>query len=152
MAGSVDHFVSAPVDLTPAQATGAFSRADLVFYGVDARGASFTARVFLDPVGVEPDLSPARTHGFAGFFTIFGHGGCFGDEGHCDIPTERDPFDHDPPHAMTPHTKLVDVTDRLREVAGDAVIVTVLPITRSEGGPELIDALAFTGLTLLSYV
>lgn len=147
----MDHFVSPPIDLTPSQAAAKFSRADLVFYGVDARGASFTARVFVDSPGAERDISPTRDDGYAGFLTIFGHGGCFGDEGHCDVPTERDPFDPDPPHALTPQTKLVDVTGRLAEIAGEVVIVTVLPITRSKGGPELIDALSFTGLRLLSY-
>ena len=27
---------------------------------------------------------------YAGSFYIFGHGGCFGDVGHCDVPTSRD--------------------------------------------------------------
>jgi tyrosinase len=149
----MDSFVSTPLELTASQAAGTFRRADIVFYEVDARGASFTARVFLDAPGPKPNTSPARKRGYAGFFTIFGHGGCFGDEGHCDVPAagDRDPFDLDPPHPLTPQTKLVEVTERLKALRGARVIVTVLPVTPSKGGAKLIDALQFKSLRLLSY-
>jgi hypothetical protein len=147
----MDRFVSQPIALSPGQAAGSFKRADVIFYGVDASGASFTARVFLDRPGSEPDFSPAREAGYAGFFTIFGHGGCFGDEGHCDVPEHRDPFDLGPPHPLTPQTKIVDVTERLRELGSDSIVLTALPISPSRRGPQLIDALQFTGLRLVSY-
>jgi tyrosinase len=149
----MDRFISSPLELTASQIAGTFRRADVVFYEVDARGASFTARVFLDRPGPKPNTSPGRKRGYAGFFTIFGHGGCFGDDGHCDVPDarDRDPFDLDPPHPLTPQTKLVEVTARLMEIGGKSVIVTVLPVTRSKGGAQLIDALQFKGLRLLSY-
>jgi tyrosinase len=147
----MDRFVSAPIELTASQAAGTFRRADLVFYEVDARGASFTARVFLDAGARKPSASPARRAGYAGFFTIFGHGGCFGDPGHCEVPGHRDPFDLGPPHPLTPQTKIVEITARLREINARRVVVTVLPVTGSRRGPQLIDALSFTGLRLLSY-
>lgn len=147
----MDHFVSSAIELTALQTAGRFARADLVFYAVDARGASFTARVFLDSPDAATDASPARQAGYAGFFTIFGHGGCFGDDGHCDVPAERDPFDVGPPHALTPQTKLVDVTNRLQELSTSAVVVTVLATAPSRSGAQLIDALSFRGLRLLTY-
>jgi hypothetical protein len=147
----MDSYVSPPIKLTSAQAAREFDRADLVFYGVDAGGASFAANVFIDPADTKPDLTPSRTAGYAGFFFILGHGGCFGDVGHCDVPHERDPFDIGPPHGLTPQTKLVDITDELKASSRDAIILTVLPTTRSAGGPLLIDALTFTGLRLLTY-
>jgi hypothetical protein len=147
----MDRFVSQPIELTPSQSARSFERADLVFYGVDARGASFTARVFLDAPGAEPDTSPGRQDGYAGFFTIFGHGGCFGDAGHCEVPAARDPFDLGPPHPLTPQTKLVEVTKRLNELDGGSVVVTVLPTSPSRAGAQPIDALRFTGLRLLTY-
>lgn len=147
----MDHFVSPSIELTASQSDGRYRRADLVFYEVDAGGASFTARVFLDALGGDADTSATRTAGYAGFFTIFGHGGCFGDAGHCDVPETRDPFDTGPPHPLTPQTKMVEVTDRLRQIEGAAVVATVLAVTPSRGGPELIDALAFRGLRLLTY-
>jgi tyrosinase len=123
----MDHFVSAPIRLTAAQAAGAYARADLVFYDVDARHASFIARVFLQAPG-DVDVSPDRQDGYAGFFAIFGHGGCSGDEGHCEIPEGRDPFDLGPPHPLTPQVKLVEVTKRLREVGAQEIVAVVLAV------------------------
>jgi|ERR1039458_7178583 tyrosinase len=147
----MDRYISPSIELTAAQRRRSFSRADVVFYNVDARGASFVAKVFLDVPGQPPDASPTREDGYAGFFCIFGHGGCFGDEGHCEVPPARDPFDVGPPHGLTPQIKLVDVTTQLKAITGDTVILTVLPISRSQEGPILIDALEFTSLRLLSY-
>ncbi|HEY5196041.1 MAG TPA: hypothetical protein VIJ51_03335 [Solirubrobacteraceae bacterium] len=147
----MDRFVSQSIALTPGQTQRRFSRADLVFFDVDARGASFAGRVFLDPPGADPDTSPTREDGYAGFFFILGHGGCFGDDGHCEVPVTRDPFDIDPPHALTPQVKLVDVTSRLVAMTSDAIVVTVLAVSRSAGGPILVDALQFSGFQLLSY-
>ena len=87
----MDSYVSPPIKLTGAQAARAFARADLVFYDVDAGRASFAANVFMDPADTTPDLAPSRTAGYAGFFFILGHGGRFGDVGHCDVPQTRDP-------------------------------------------------------------
>jgi tyrosinase len=146
----MDHFVSAPIRLTAAQAAGAFARADLVFYDVDARHASFTARVFLQAPG-DVDRSPDRQDGYAGFFAIFGHGGCSGDEGHCEIPQSRDPFDLEPPHPLTPQVKLVDVTKRLRQMDGDEVVAVVLAIRPGRDGARLSDVLSFSAMRLLTY-
>ncbi len=147
----MDKYVSPPMPLTPAQADRQFQRADLVFYDVDASGPSYVAKVFLGAEADPTDFSPAREAGYAGFFCIFGHGGCFGDEGHCAVPATRDAFDLGPPHGLTPQVKLVDVTSRLKAVAADSIVITVLPIGRSTQGPLLIDALQFSGLRLLSY-
>ncbi len=147
----MDHFVSAPISLTPAQAAGQFRRADLVFYGVDARHASYTARVFLEAPGGNVDLSPDRRDGYAGFFAIFGHGGCAGDAGHCDLPEHRDPFDLGPPHPLTPQVKMVEVTERLRALGGDQVVAVVLAVRPSRDGARLADLLSFSAVRLLTY-
>ncbi len=147
----MDHFVSAPISLTAAQAAGRFKRADLVFYDVDARHASFTARVFLQAPGGEVDLSPDRRDGYAGFFAIFGHGGCSGDQGHCEVPESRDPFDLGPPHPLTPQVKMVEVTERLRALGGDQVVAVVLAIRPSRDGARLADVMSFSAVRLLSY-
>jgi tyrosinase len=147
---AMDHFISAPVPLTAAQAAGSFRRAELVFYDVDARHASFTARAFLQAPG-DVDLSPDRQDGYAGFFAIFGHGGCAGDEGHCEIPESRDPFDLGPPHPLTPQVKLIDVTERLRQVGSNPVLVVVLAVRPSRDGARLSDVMSFSGVRLLTY-
>lgn len=147
----MNSYVSPPIKLTGAQAARKFTRADLIFYGVDGGGASFAANVFIDPAGTKPDQTPSRTAGYAGFFFILGHGGCFGDVGHCDVPHTRDPFEIGPPQGLIPQTKLVDITDELKASAHDTITVTVLATTRSAGGPLLIDALTFSSLRLLTY-
>lgn len=147
----MDHYVSDPIAPSAAVATGSFKRADLVFYGVEHRGDSFTARVFIDPAGTDPDLSPDREEGYAGMFTIFGHGGCFGDPGHCRVPDTRDPFDTRPPHGLIPQTKTVEITQALADAAGAPFVVTVLAIVPSQDGAILGDVLRFTGLRLLTY-
>jgi tyrosinase len=107
---------SPPLELPELEDAKELSRADLVFYGVDHSGSSFQARVYLDADDVDP--STGRDHpGYAGAFYVFGHGGCFGDKGHCDVPDEPpDPFDVRAPHPLTPHTKLVTITDALTRV------------------------------------
>ena len=145
----VDRFVSAPLELPEAEA--AFSRADLTFYDVDHSGASFEARVFLD--NADATIETGRDDpSYAGSFTVFGHGGCFGDEGHCDVPSgPADPFDLNPPHQLTPQVKVVVVTEALRRAlaAGRrAVTVTVVAQTLGERAN---DVLAFSTIRLLEY-
>jgi hypothetical protein len=148
----MDRFVSPPIDLSPAALSGEFSRADLVFYGISHRDSSFRALVFLDEPGAKPDTSPTRTEGLAGTFTIFGHGGCVGDEGHCDPTLEwDDPFDRRPPHPLEPQTKFVEITDALRAHSAKQVVVTVLPIAAAADGPKLSGDLTLTGVRLSVY-
>ena len=146
----VERFVSDPLDLPPADA--AFTRADLIFYGVDHSGASFEARVYLD----DPDatLQAGRdAPSYAGAFHIFGHGGCFGDEGHCAVPSEpADPYDLRAPHQLTPQTKIVTITEALKAILGDKrpeqLTVTVVAETPGE---QSNDVLAFERLRLVTY-
>jgi hypothetical protein len=145
----VERFVSDPLELADAEAQ--FARADLTFYDVDHSGSSFEARVFLD----NPDASidTARDDpSYAGSFHVFGHGGCFGDEGHCDVPTgPADPFDLRPPHQLTPQTKVVVITDALKAALATGskeVTVTLVAETPSERAN---DVLAFTRVRLLTY-
>jgi len=145
----VDRFVSAPLELPDPEAE--FARADLVFYGVDHSGSSFEARVFLE--NADASLATSRDDpSYAGAFHVFGHGGCFGDEGHCDVPTEPpDPFDLRPPHQLLPQAKLVVVTDALRRAlsAGRAVVTVTIVAETPDERPN--DVLGFTRLRLLTY-
>jgi hypothetical protein len=133
----VDRYVSPPIELPDREV--AFSRADLVFYGIDHSGSSFEAKISL---GDEP----------AGSFFIFGHGGCFGDVGHCDIPERVDRFDLRPPHQLLPATRVVTVTEHIRRLveAGErSVPVTVVARTPGSRSNKV---LQFDTVRLLSYV
>jgi hypothetical protein len=102
------------------------SRVDLVFYGVDHAGTSYSAHVYLDRPTATVRTRRDAAHGYAGSFTVFGHGGCFGDDGHC-LPGGRtvDVFDVRPPHALTPLTKTVIATDAIAPLLADPEIAEV---------------------------
>jgi len=122
-------FQSEPLDLPEDRAD--VQRADLIFYGVDHSGPTYEARIFLDNPRANADTPRTVDEGYAGSFTVFGHGGCFGGDDHC-APKARysDEFDRRPPHPLTPQTVAVTVTDALARVQGEQVkvhVVTVLP-------------------------
>lgn len=145
----VDRYTTAPLELPPRDRP--FERADLIFYGLDHSGPSYEGRVFIDPRGVSRDAD--STHrAYAGKFFIFGHGGCFGEVGHCDLPTDPDPFDLRPSHQLEPATRIVTVTDsvaRLLERGVEAAKVTV--VARTEGRTSN-EVLAFDTVRLATYV
>jgi hypothetical protein len=144
----VEKFTTDPIELPPRDRP--FERADLIFYGLDHSGPSYEARVFVDQRGVGKDA--AVTHrAYAGEFFIFGHGGCFGEVGHCDLPSGADPFDLRPSHQLEPATRIVTVTETIRDLLErnvDAAKVTV--VARSEGKASN-DVLAFDTVRLATY-
>jgi tyrosinase len=136
-----------------------FSRADLEFRGVDHSGPSFEARVYLDNPGADAATGRDPASGYAGSFHVFGHGGCFGEHGHCDIPQgPRSPYDLRFAHQLTPQYKTVIVTDALRTLmaksARNSLTLTVVPIIRDNpaslvrGGD---DPLRFESVSLITY-
>jgi hypothetical protein len=75
---------------------------DVVFTEGDHSNLSYDVRLFLNNPTATVSTPRTAEHGYAGRFTIFGHGGCYGDEGHCDIPVvPADPAEISPPHV--PH-------------------------------------------------
>ena len=107
-----------------------FHRADLVFLGLEHSGPSVEVRIFFNAPQADASTPTTADAGFAGFFSIFAHGGCFGDEGHCDMP-ERRAADLRPPYALTPITKHVTVTEPVRRLIADGVQdveVSIVPV------------------------
>lgn len=144
----VDRFTSKPIELPPADRP--FERADLIFYGLDHSGDSFEARVFFDPRGVGAEAGSDHK-AYVGSFYILGHGECFGDVGHCDIPRERDPFDLRPAHQLEPATRIVTVTDAVKgllERGAEAAKVTVVAETEGRASNKV---LAFETVRLATY-
>jgi hypothetical protein len=144
----VEKFTTEPIELPPP--SHSFERSDLLFYGLDHSGASYEARVFMDPRGVGRDANSGH-RAYVGSFFILGHGGCFGDAGHCDIPGGRDPFDLRPAHQLEPALRILTVTDavrRLRERGVEAAKVTVVAHT---AGTAANDVLAFERVRLATY-
>jgi hypothetical protein len=147
----MDRYDSDPIPLPDPDED--FTRADLVISGLDHSGPSFEGRVYFDNADADESTPRDPASGYAGSFWIFGHGGCYGDEGHCEVPTEpRDPFDYREPHPLSPVTKTVIVTDAVREKRGaDAVQVTVVPVVASGRRAKRQDVLHFDIVRLLTY-
>lgn len=144
----VERFTSAPLELPPADRP--FARADLIFYGLDHSGASFEARVFMDPRGVGRDAGTGH-RAYVGSFFILGHGGCFGDVGHCDLPRERDPFDLRPAHQLEPALRILTVTDAVRHLLERGVEAAKVTVVAETEGRAPNDVLAFETVRLATY-
>jgi len=136
-----------------------FTRADVVFTEVDHSGASYEVRLFLNNPAATADTPRTAEHGYAGRFTVFGHGGCYGDEGHCEVPTPTtDPTDLRPAHPLTPLNTYITITGALpRAVAhgGALQTVTLVPVSITprradrRPAPEL---LRFADVSLQTYL
>jgi hypothetical protein len=150
----VARYVSGPIELSPAAASGEYSRADLIFHGVDHSLASYEGRVYIN--APRANAGTGREHpSYAGSFHIFGHGGCFGDVGHCDVPTApQDPFDLRQAHPLTPAAKVVIVTDALKRILADggaasgSITVTVVCVAPHRESNEY---LKFDEVRLVTY-
>src|SRR5215472_9599642 len=131
-----------------------FKRADLIFDGVDHSGASFEARVFVNNTIASEKTEKILKNGYAGSFHIFGHGGCFGDVGHCEIRGTPRLYDPRPAHPLTPARKVVICTDAIRQAinAGKQMSVTVVPIIRAGTSKTTYDdVLKYEKLSVVTY-
>jgi hypothetical protein len=146
----VKRFQSKPLEL-PAERED-IVRADLVFYGVDHSGPTYEARIFFDNPRANADTPLDVDRGYAGSYTVFGHGGCFGSEGHC-APQDRtsDEFDRRPPHPLTPQTIAVTVTDALARTTGEQVRVHVVTVVRASGAEGSDDVAPCELVRLVTY-
>jgi len=130
-----------------------FYRADLHFDGVDHSGDSYEGRVFLDNPEADPTTPRELESGYAGSINVFGHGPCFGDEGHCEVPTGPiHPFDYRRPHPLNRQLMVVTITDGLLhriDAGAEAIDVTVVPT--NDYDEDLGEILAFERLSLVTY-
>jgi tyrosinase len=132
-----------------------FYRADIEFHGVDHAEASYEARVFLNNPGADEHTDTTAEEGYAGSFHVFGHGGCFGDVGHCDVKGPRRAYDPRPGHPLTPTVKVVIATGAVRRAMeqGDTATVTVVPVVTSATEKcDLDNVLKFERLRLVTYL
>ncbi|HEX4214701.1 MAG TPA: hypothetical protein VIA06_15395 [Candidatus Dormibacteraeota bacterium] len=147
-----NRYVSAEIDLSAMPPH--FSRADLVFEEVDHAGASFEARIFINNAGADRDTAKAPETGYAGSFNIFGHGGCFGDEGHCDVVPRR-AYDPRRAHPLAPVQRTVIATDAVRRAMSQSAkaVLTVVPVltgVTAKVDPE-VAVLRFDRVSLVAY-
>jgi hypothetical protein len=131
-------YLSSPIGLTPADIGTGYHRADLVFDGVDHSGGSFALRVFFNNPAATDKTEITDENGYVASVYVFGHGGCFGDEGHCDVPVSQRAFDHRPPHPLTPAKMWIEVTGAVRQCAGrqERLVITVVPVMPGEAAED----------------
>ena len=153
--GTQEGILIAPLRFTG----GRFTRADLVFTGVDHSGLSYEVLVFLNNPAATNTTPHDVEHGYGGRFVIFGHGGCYGDVGHCDVPPARSADDLRPPHPLTPVRKVVTITNALRHVlatnSGGLETVTMVPVSqppRREDSAVTPDLFRFDEVILRTYL
>lgn len=138
---------------------GRFTRAELIFTAVEHSGLSYEVLVFLNNVDATNTTPHDLEHGYGGRFVIFGHGGCYGDVGHCDVPPARPADDLRPPHPLTPVKKVVNVTNALRHVlatnSGGLETVTLVPVSlppRRKDSTITTDLFHFNEVILRTYL
>ena len=143
-----------PRKISKSQLPPDFSRADLEFIGIDHSGASYEARVFVNNPKANANTAPTAANGYAGSYNIFGHGGCFGDVGHCDIQKAQDSFDPRPSHPLEPIRKVVIATDAIKQAIAQSgeISITVVPIIKGwTEKTELKDVMKFDHINLVTY-
>ena len=135
-----------------------FDHADLQFHQVDHSGHSYEVRVYLNNHDATEQTGREPGDGYAGSFYIFGHGGCYGEEGHCDPKRRGDhAFDLRLPHPLEPTMKSLEITDslkRLRDGGASQLDVTLVPITASGDVPAagpIHDKLKLESVSLVTY-
>ena len=148
---------SGPFELPAAQDRAPLWSSELFFYGLYRNGPTYRAAVFFNRPDADHDTPEDDAHGYAGSFFLFGKGGCFGEEGHCDPRAPLDRFDHRLFHPDST-TRSVDVTAAVRrEIAAGSseVAITVVPwLADSAGvhvGGDLDNPVQFTHAALVSY-
>jgi hypothetical protein len=111
-----------------------FYKAVIEFYGVDVSGPSYEGRVFLNNHKANGNTSLNEKSGYIGSYYIFGHNGCFGDEGHCEIPSRRT-YDSRSKSDVTPCYKSLDATKVIKKLieSKDEIIVTIVPLVVTGG-------------------
>ena len=125
------------------RASTMLQRADLELYGINHFRPSYVALVYFN-ADVDVEGATEDHDGYAGSFTIFGHGRCTGDLGHCEVHPHARRFDDRPSHPLTRAFKRVVVTEALRKcLASTELTITVIvssdPEDEIESGDPLLD-------------
>jgi hypothetical protein len=149
-------YVSQPFPLDLQKPEDRFYRIDLEIYGLDQGGASYEGRVFVNNPDANQETPKQDENGYAGSFYVFGHSGCFGDLGHCDVKMDRRDYDLRPSHPLTKMFTRLIVTEPMRRHVekGEKIFsFTIVPVVRG-GYSDMCDfenVLKFDRLSLVTY-
>lgn len=130
--------VCEPVASAVAVPAADFRNADFEIGGIRHTGSSYEGLVYINNPAATPDTGKDEEAGYAGSFNVFGHGGCFGAEGHCDNrEDERRRFDNRPLARSIRMKKRVDISAALRTAAQSEPEIQFTIVARtSDRDPE----------------
>lgn len=116
-----------------------FYKAVIEFYGIDTNGPSYEGRVYVNNPNADGNTLMDESSGYVGSYHIFGHDGCWGDEGHCDMPQYR-PYDSRTHSHADPVYTAIDATKLIKKYVKSKsnIIITVVPVIF--GGQRMSDA------------
>jgi hypothetical protein len=149
-------YVSKELQLDISKLENDFKRADIEIHNVDHSGLSYEGRVFLNNPNASQKTKLTLDEGYVGSYHIFGHGGCYGDLGHCAIPKERGKYDFRPSHHLKPEYKRIIITDALRKLGKntDKFIISIVPFVpsrTSESNSNSRDIIKFDKIGIVTY-
>lgn len=134
--------VCEPVPSAVAVPDPQFRNVDFEIGGIRHTGSSYEGLVYINNPDADPDTGKDEEAGYAGSFHVFGHGGCFGAEGHCDNrEDERRRFDNRPLARSIRMKKRVDVSAALRSAAqsGPEIQFTIVARTADRDPEGVLD-------------
>jgi hypothetical protein len=149
-------FLSDSIIIKGAFVEDQFRRVDIEFFAVDHSQSSFEARIFFNNQKATSATALTLKNGYVGSFYIFGHGGCFGDVGHCEINAEPRDTDPRPSHPLQPIKKSVILPQEAWSkylIGKETVTITVVPLLMgtTEQCNDSANPLHFKSLKLTSY-
>lgn len=115
-----------------------FYQAVIEFYGVDTNGPTYEGRVYVNNPDADGNTPLDESSGYVGSYYIFGHDGCWGDEGHCHILPNRAYDSRSHSHTDRVY-KSVDATKAIKECVKSNVNITVTVVPKIRGGQKMSD-------------
>jgi tyrosinase len=130
--------VCEPVPAEVAVPAADFRNAEFEVGGIKHTGSSYEGLLYINNPAADGATGKDAEAGYVASFNVFGHGGCFGAEGHCDNrEPERRRFDNRPLARSIRMKRRVTITDALRGAAqaGGEIQFTIVART-SDPDPE----------------
>jgi hypothetical protein len=132
---SPEVYVSGKLKLDITRLESSFYRADLIIHGLDHSGPSYEGRVFINSPNADHKTPDDPAQGYTGSFFVFGHGGCLGDEGHCDINRPSVRFNMIP-NTLIPEKVSLIVTEKIKQLGKTTDEFTITIVPKLAGGSE----------------
>lgn len=150
-------YISKEINFDIKKLENEFYRADIEIHNVDRSVPSYEGRIFLNNPVAHQKTEPILENGYVGSYHIFGHAGCYGDVGHCELPRGERMYDFRPSHHLKPIYKRVVVTDALKKIgkSTNKFTISIVPIisdsTLETNGSYREDIVKFDKIGIITY-